>query len=171
MLSLIAFRILLAGIRNMGNCPCPRCLVTKADLHKLGSTSDRAQRVSKARVDDHIRRFNIAQARSAIYDDNLQVSSAAVESFLKPESLLPTRVCHSLFSIWDNLKVAQNAFCEKLTSLGLDVFAMFVVDLLHEFELGVGRAILIHLFRILETSDDTLLAEIDKRYFFTRSKH
>ena len=40
---------------------------------------------------------------------------------------------------------------------------MLVVDLLHEFELGVWKAILIHLLRILDSLKGTLLAELDCR--------
>jgi hypothetical protein len=49
---------------------------------------------------------------------------------------------------------------------------MLVVDLMHEFELGVWRAIFIHLLRILESHDGAnLIAELDCRldpycYFF-----
>jgi hypothetical protein len=41
---------------------------------------------------------------------------------------------------------------------------MFVVDLMHEFELGIWRALLIHLLQILNTSNKSLMDELDKRY-------
>jgi hypothetical protein len=40
---------------------------------------------------------------------------------------------------------------------------MLVVDLLHEFELGVWKAILIHLLRIIDSAEETSLAELDSR--------
>ena len=40
---------------------------------------------------------------------------------------------------------------------------MLVVDLLHEFELGVWKAIFIHLLRILETLKQFQILEMDKR--------
>ena len=40
---------------------------------------------------------------------------------------------------------------------------MLVVDLLHEFELGVWKAIFIHLLRILETLKQLQISEMDKR--------
>jgi hypothetical protein len=43
---------------------------------------------------------------------------------------------------------------------------MFVVDLLHEVELGVWKALFIHLLRILEAVDKTLVNELDRRYVF-----
>lgn len=41
---------------------------------------------------------------------------------------------------------------------------MLLPDLMHEFEIGVGRALFIHLLRILESIDEQLLAELDRRY-------
>jgi hypothetical protein len=41
---------------------------------------------------------------------------------------------------------------------------MLVVDLLHEFELGVWKALFIHLLRILESVNPNLLHELDRRY-------
>ena len=40
---------------------------------------------------------------------------------------------------------------------------MLVVDLLHEFELGVWKSIFIHLLRILDSLKGTVLAELDRR--------
>jgi hypothetical protein len=58
----------------------------------------------------------------------------------------------------------QNAFSDRLSSLGLCFFLMLAVDLLHEFELGVWRALFIHLLRILESVNPNLLHELDRRY-------
>jgi hypothetical protein len=41
---------------------------------------------------------------------------------------------------------------------------MLLPDLMHEFELGVWRAVFIHLLRILQSIDDDLLVELDGRY-------
>ena len=43
------------------------------------------------------------------------------------------------------------------------MFLMFLVDLLHEFELGVWRALLIHLLRILQAKSNDLIHELDRR--------
>jgi hypothetical protein len=40
---------------------------------------------------------------------------------------------------------------------------MLLPDLMHEFELGVWRALFIHLLRILQSIDDDLLVELDRR--------
>lgn len=43
------------------------------------------------------------------------------------------------------------------------MFDMVVVDLLHEVELGVWKAIFIHLLRILDCQSESLKYELDKR--------
>lgn len=40
---------------------------------------------------------------------------------------------------------------------------MMLPDLMHEFEQGVWRAFFIHLLRILESLDESLLVELDRR--------
>ena len=40
---------------------------------------------------------------------------------------------------------------------------MLVVDLLHEFELGVWKSILIHLLRMVDSLKGSILAELDRR--------
>jgi hypothetical protein len=39
-----------------------------------------------------------------------------------------------------------------------------VVDLMHEIELNVWKAIFIHLLRILDCNDEALKHELDRRY-------
>ena len=41
---------------------------------------------------------------------------------------------------------------------------MFVVDLMHEFELGVWKALFIHLLRMLNAMDKAMINELDRRY-------
>jgi hypothetical protein len=41
---------------------------------------------------------------------------------------------------------------------------MLVVDLMHEVELNVWKAVLIHLLRILNCQDQALKHELDRRY-------
>lgn len=58
----------------------------------------------------------------------------------------------------------QNAFSEKLSPLGFNYFLIFVFDLMHEFELGVWKALFIHLLRILQAEDKNLIHELDRQY-------
>jgi hypothetical protein len=92
-LCIICNRILIAGIRNLGSCPCPRCLIPLTRVHNMGMKLDAKQRVTMARVDNSQRRSVVGSARTLIYEQNLQVNSAAVERLLKDSSLVPTTVC------------------------------------------------------------------------------
>ena len=38
---------------------------------------------------------------------------------------------------------------------------MLVIDLLHKFELGIWKAIFIHLLRIVDSVEETSLAKLD----------
>ncbi|KAI9567321.1 hypothetical protein HD554DRAFT_2024105, partial [Boletus coccyginus] len=42
-----------------------------------------------------------------------------------------------------------------------DFFLILVMDLLHEFELGIWKALLIHLLQIIDSAKETSLAELD----------
>jgi hypothetical protein len=76
-------------VRDKGLCPCPRCLVRKVDIDKVGQKRDSRDRITKARtyLGDMIR-----TARRFIYDLGFNIDSAAVEQVLKPQSLVPTLV-------------------------------------------------------------------------------
>jgi hypothetical protein len=58
----------------------------------------------------------------------------------------------------------QNAFSNRLQFLGLNFFALLVVDLMHEFELGVWKRLFIHLLRMLASVNPSLLYELDHRH-------
>ncbi|KAJ7220515.1 hypothetical protein GGX14DRAFT_354385 [Mycena pura] len=47
--------------------------------------------------------------------------------------------------------MSKNAFSELLRPYGAEMFPLLVVDLMHEFELGVWKAVFIHIIRILHT--------------------
>ncbi|KAG6905803.1 hypothetical protein DXG01_000659 [Tephrocybe rancida] len=142
-------KVLMSTIRQLGGCPCPRCKMPKKKLHLVGTDEDRGFRVQSERRDNNDRRQKITRARQSIYGPlNLAVDSAAVERELKPESLVPT----------------LNAFSDRLLKFGLNYPSMFVVDLLHEIELGVFKAFIVHLLRILESVDENLVHELDRRF-------
>jgi hypothetical protein len=62
--------------------------------------------------------------------------------------------------------VPQNAFSRRLGHTGFNIFSSLIVDLLHEFEIGVFKSLFIHLIRILDASatGSTLIHELDKRF-------
>jgi hypothetical protein len=62
------------------------------------------------------------------------------------------------------LTLKQNVLSDRLSPFGFNVFIALVVDLLHEFELGVWRMLLVHLLRILTSLNKDLVHELDKRF-------
>lgn len=86
-------KVLLLLIRDMGNCPCPRCLVKKSAICALGTPADMKQRQDGKRVDSCALHMKIAKARKLIYQQGYVVNSKLVDDLLKPESLVPTEVC------------------------------------------------------------------------------
>ncbi|KZV98181.1 hypothetical protein EXIGLDRAFT_607198 [Exidia glandulosa HHB12029] len=142
-------KVILASIKDKGRCLCPRCLVTRGEIHKLGQKLDDRRRVNKAREDTPRRRAKVAEARKNIYEKGYVVDSkAALPEMLQNESMTPN----------------DNAFSKRLSHLLFNFFAMLVVDLLHEFELGVWKAIFIHMLRILQAEKKDLVAELDSRF-------
>ncbi|KAG6905433.1 hypothetical protein DXG01_002775 [Tephrocybe rancida] len=91
----------------------------------------------------------VAVAHDSIYKQGLRIGSAAVEHLLKPTSSVPT----------------VNAFIDRLGS-NFPLSDMLVVDLMHEFELGIWQALFIHLIQVLSVvaPDGSLVNELDHRY-------
>ena len=86
--------MLLAAIRGNGGCPCPRCLVSKADIDKLGYGYDMARWVTKARI---FLADLISNARRLVYNCGFSLASGQVETVLRPLSLTPTIVRDRLY--------------------------------------------------------------------------
>ncbi|KAF7970284.1 hypothetical protein HWV62_24482 [Athelia sp. TMB] len=145
-------KIIVSCIRDKGQCPCPRCLVEFSKLEQLGSPEDMNHRVVSLRVDDENNRKKIQTARDYILKENHAVSSKHVEAELKEYSLTPT----------------ANAFSKRLAPLGFDIYSTLVVDLMHEFELGVWKGLFVHLLRILEAQSratgTNLINQLDFRF-------
>ena len=85
-------RILIASIRNLGRCPCPRCLIPLDRVANMGMRRDMTQRRTLARIDDVKRRNRVETAREKIYEQGYVVDSTAVEDLLQEDSLVPTAV-------------------------------------------------------------------------------
>ncbi|KZP06410.1 hypothetical protein FIBSPDRAFT_764436 [Athelia psychrophila] len=141
-------KVLIALIKNMAACPCPRCLILLKRIGNLGMALDRRQRSQLLRKDDVHRKTAITSARRLIYEKNYAVDSKTLEGLLQPQSLVPT----------------VNAFSDRLGPHGFNFFLMLVIDLMHEFELGVWKNLFIHLLRILAAKDPQLINELDYRY-------
>ena len=82
----------MATIRNLGLCPCPWCIIPLSGAHLIGTKGDRQARTLLAQVNDDARKHWISIARAAIYQQNYNIDSAAMDRMLKPQSLVPTSV-------------------------------------------------------------------------------
>ena len=84
-------------------------------------------------------------------------------------SWVPTLVglAHN-FDMDNKLTFLKNIFPEKLGIFGFDPYQMLIVDLMHEFELWVWKAVFTHLIHILYTAGSSggLVSELDKWYMF-----
>lgn len=63
-------------------------------------------------------------------------------------------------------RLYQNAFSEKLAEFGFDLFSIFVVDFMHEYELGVWKSVFTHLLRILVAAGGPAILELNARYVY-----
>ncbi|KAF9490451.1 hypothetical protein BDN71DRAFT_1356203, partial [Pleurotus eryngii] len=142
-------KVLLSTIKYLGGCPCPRCLIQKANIRQLGMKRDMNARVrlNQIRVNSTAICAKIETARKYIFALGSLPNGTKVDGPLKKHSLVPTR----------------NAF-SVLLPYGFNFYAIFVPDLLHEFELGVWKAVFIHLVRILHALGPDSVAALNERY-------
>ncbi|KIL62599.1 hypothetical protein M378DRAFT_12683 [Amanita muscaria Koide BX008] len=139
-------KVLLATMRDKGCCPCPRCLIPKTRVDQSGRGNDAQFRLS------HPRRYMpqlVNRARDFIYVMGYPISGTAVDNLLKETSLVPT----------------VNSFSDRL-GIEFNISNMLVVDLLHEFELGVWKALFTHLIQVLyaQIPGGALINELDRRF-------
>ncbi|KAJ7858960.1 hypothetical protein B0H14DRAFT_3447001 [Mycena olivaceomarginata] len=88
-----------------------------------------------------------AKARDWIYRKANIIKSTKGEALLHPKSWVPT----------------VNTFSE-VASYGFGIFVMLVVDFMHEFELGVWKAIFTHLICMLVAHGDDAVQALNDRY-------
>uniref|UniRef100_A0A0W0F6L2 Uncharacterized protein n=1 Tax=Moniliophthora roreri TaxID=221103 RepID=A0A0W0F6L2_MONRR len=139
-------KVNMVCMKHLGKCLCVRCLIEKALVGLLGTKQDMDHRINKLRKVTKDLLFTVNRSRKYIFESGLSVESTAVKRLLDHQSLTPNR----------------NMFSEQLFKYSFDVFLLLVVDLLHEFELRVWKAVLMHLIRILvHFMCDTIL---DNRY-------
>ena len=135
-------------------------------VHYLGMSRDMKEWDVLARVDNHVRQNKIQGAHSHIYGSALSVTSTAMENLLKDQSLVPASVSFVISLLPNHDHSVKNAFSDRLACLGFNLFCMLVVDLMHEFELGIWKVLFTHLLRILSAAQvgDALVNELDCHY-------
>ncbi|KAH9169480.1 hypothetical protein EDB89DRAFT_2098737, partial [Lactarius sanguifluus] len=119
-----------------------------AQIGELGTKIDIKRCKRLARIDNHLRRQVVERARRKIYVKGVPVGSEKISNILGKGSLTPTR----------------NTFSQLIGPHGADFYSFFVVDLLHEFELGVWQATFIHMLRILYAQGGNAIPELNRRY-------
>lgn len=160
---------MVATIRDYGLYPCPRCLVPKDQIFKIGREDDRCIREELRRVDDVERQGRVDEARTNLYENGYALSGDKVDGALKDGSLVPTLVNPPNPCSLHHADLLQNAFSQTLFKFGFDFFRMLTVDLLHEYELGVGKDFLTHIVRILEFLGPDKVQAFNERYVISLS--
>jgi hypothetical protein len=88
-----SYRVLIATIRLLAECPCPRCKIKKIYVNAMGTHVDYLRR-AKARVNDWYRHLSVETARKAIFKFGRVVGGQAVNAALQASSWVPTCVSH-----------------------------------------------------------------------------
>ncbi|KAI0689452.1 hypothetical protein C8T65DRAFT_588651 [Cerioporus squamosus] len=143
-------KCLITCIKHLAGFPCPACLILKEDIDKMGTVNDLKNRTRLRRKlgDDCFVEATVRTARSKIFEQGLAPEGTTVDDALKTTSITSTR----------------SAFADKLAPHGLNVYALLVPDLMHEFELGVWKAVFTHLVRLVIAAGADRVQEMDKRY-------
>jgi hypothetical protein len=87
----------MACLRFLSCCPCPRCLLLKSHIPMIGTKTDTKKRIKLAHVDSQDRQDTIELVRKMMFEGGVNITSGRIETFLRPESLVPTRVGFWLF--------------------------------------------------------------------------
>ena len=132
----------------------------------MGTFYDMKQRLEGLRLKglDSRWREKVERTRKFIFELGYAVNSEAVERVLAATSLVPTRVCSSDHAFRISSHISQNTFLNRFHDI-FNFTSMFVVDLLHEFELGVWKATFTHLLRILYAAGGDAIQQLNKRHF------
>lgn len=89
---LLTCRILMTCLKYFAQCPCPRCLMLKTQIPRLGMEIDKNARQNLIRVDSRAIQRTVELARQRMFHDGINISSVVIDRLLKPKSLVPTRV-------------------------------------------------------------------------------
>ena len=144
--------------------------MTMVNVSKIGTPEDMSEWQHLICVDNDAWWRKILELQKLIYGKNLAINSPQVETLLKDKSLIPTnvimsQVAASIYSCWP----LQNTFSDRLQAFRFNLFLMLIVDLMHEFELRMWKAIFIHLLHMLESVKGSTLCEVNQRKVISAS--
>ncbi|KAI0750001.1 hypothetical protein C8Q80DRAFT_1353357 [Daedaleopsis nitida] len=140
-------KVLLACIKYLARCHCPRCRINKDHTIELGTRADIYRR-NKIREDNDDVVYRITLARRWIFEEGMPLTSVYLDRILGDLSLTPTR----------------SAMSNRLREHGFNHYSLFVPDFLHEFELGVWKSIFTHFMRILYAAGGDKIQEFNTRF-------
>ncbi|KZT68005.1 hypothetical protein DAEQUDRAFT_728551 [Daedalea quercina L-15889] len=115
----------------------------------MGSSAD--SKVCHAfRIDEPRLHSLVARIRNWVFTRGYALTSKIIRRIMDPISILPMR----------------SAFSTRLASTGFNFnfYSIFVPDVLHEFELGVWKAIFIHLLRLLHAEGKDRIQILNERF-------
>ncbi|PCH35445.1 hypothetical protein WOLCODRAFT_156133 [Wolfiporia cocos MD-104 SS10] len=125
----------------------PDTEVAIADISEMGTPADMEHR-NILRVDTTAIQNLIDGTRRSVFRKGFALNSKKITKILDPKSLVTTR----------------SAFSQRLSKFGFNFYPMSVPDLLHEFELGVWKAVFTHLLRILYAEGKDRIQILNKRF-------
>ncbi|TFK80595.1 hypothetical protein K466DRAFT_503627, partial [Polyporus arcularius HHB13444] len=140
-------KILLACLKYLAKCPCPRCKINKDKIIEMGTRADDYRR-NHVRVDNNDVMWRIKLARQWIFEKGMPLTSMYIDRILGPLSLTPTR----------------SAFSVKLREHGFNFYTLFAPDFMHEVELGVWKFAFTHHMRILHAAGADQIQTFNKRF-------
>ncbi|KAJ7053101.1 hypothetical protein C8F01DRAFT_1330682 [Mycena amicta] len=141
-------KMLIAAIRSMTKHLCPRCNITTDKAHLMGTKQDEKRRETLKRQDTPKRISFVKKARDWMFRKGVALKNAAVQVLLAFGSQAPI----------------ISAFSSFLFPLGVNYYSLLAVDLLHEFELGVWKSLMIHLVRMCVLFGPQTVRKLDQRY-------
>ena len=167
---MFSHRILITCIKFLAKCMCPRCLARKSKITQVGSKTDMRNRVKLERIDTEARCYDIEVVRKMLFEKGINISSVYIDRVLSPTSAVPTRVRVHYYctrqEILISLKNAFSQFANRLGKYKFNFYQLIVPDLLHEFELGIWKAVFTHLIRILYAYGYDTIHHLNSRFVF-----
>ena len=82
-------RVPLACIKFLGVCPCPCCLVKKADILRMGNDSDMDAQTTKLWSNENNYQQRVHKACRLMFKGGKGINSSYVAKYTKEESIVP----------------------------------------------------------------------------------
>ncbi len=160
----LTFRVLLAAMRHLAKCPCPRCLIKLNQISAAGTKIDYQRRAHK-RVDTKPLQLTLKRVRRWIFE-GANMAGKNIQAPLKDHSLFPIQVRSdaTMLVCILTLNPTQSAFSKFLSEFNKNFYELFAPDLMHEFELGVWKGIFNHLLRLLCARGGGAVQQFNERY-------